>query len=90
MTTPSEDYTRKESNGRVHRQTTDELSKQKITESQGYINNQTVQNPLKRNTKIRRKTHKLENYRMSYDQFTWESIIIIIDRKKKSDKVITI
>ena len=42
-TTPSEGYTRKESNGRVHRQTTDELSKQKITESQGYINNQTVQ-----------------------------------------------
>lgn len=69
-TTPSEDYKTKESNGRVHTRTTDEMSKQKITESQGYINDQTVQNPLKRKTKIRRKTNKLENYRVSYDQFT--------------------
>ena len=90
MTTPSEDYTRKESNGRVHTRTTDELSKQKITKARGTLTIKQYKSPLKRKTKIRRKTNKLENYRVSYDQFTWESIIIIIDRKKKSDKVITI
>ena len=62
MTTPSEDYTRKESNGRVHTQTTDELSKQKITESKGYINNQRVQKSAEeedQNQKENQQTRKL-------------------------------
>ena len=75
--TPKEDYTRHEVIVEVHPVPYQKPLKQ-------------YKNPLKRKTKIRRKTHKLENYRVSYDQFTWESIIIIIDRKKKSDKVITI
>ena len=64
MTTPSEDYTRKESNGRVHTRTTDELSKQKITKARGTLTIKQYKSPLKRKTKIRRKTNKLENYRV--------------------------
>ena len=42
----------------------------KLQKARGTLTIKQYKNPLKRKTKIRRKTNKLENYRVSYDQFT--------------------
>lgn len=56
--------------------------RRKLQKARGTLTIKQYKNPLKRKTKIRRKTNKLENCRASCDQFTWEGINILVNRKR--------